>query len=115
LSLLEEVTMDIRTCPRHPIDVPIVCSPFLSRSRGCSGGLMRNYGLKGLYFESSTAFGVGTVLLVRMAGGSNAPFPACLEEGFRTIALAEVKWTRPATVEGREGYGLGLKYMSMGG
>jgi hypothetical protein len=107
--------MDMRTCPRHPIDMAIVCSPFHCKARGGTSGQMRNYGLKGLYLESSTPFAVGTVLLVKLAPGCCDIFPADIEEGFRTIAVAEVKWRRPALVDGQEGYGLGLKYMSVGG
>jgi hypothetical protein len=107
--------MDIRTCPRHAIDLTIVCAPFHSRSRSGTHCQMRNYGLKGLYLESATPFQVGTVLLVRVASSPGQTFPAGIEEGFRTIALAEVKWSRPSMIEGQEVFGLGLKYMSVSG
>jgi hypothetical protein len=33
------------------------------------------------------------------------------DEGFRSLAIAEVKWSMPITVEGDAYYATGLKYM----
>jgi hypothetical protein len=35
-----------------------------------------------------------------------------MEEGFRSMALAEVKWSQPMSVEGEILYATGLRYLS---
>jgi len=45
------------------------------------------------------------------ATGSSCGFSR--EEGFRSLAIAQVKWSAPIAVEGEAYYGTGLKYVEI--
>jgi hypothetical protein len=69
---------------------------------------MKNCCINGLYAELAAAFKAGTVLVVRTTGSSGG---YSREEGFHSLAIAEVKWSRPISVEGDDCYATGLKYV----
>ena len=101
--------MEKRATLRHMISTSIVCSLLNSAGFGEPvDGRMKNCCLDGLYAELRFCFKPGTVLVVR-AAGSSCGFSR--EEGFRTLAIAEVKWSKPVTGEGEAYYGTGLKYL----
>jgi hypothetical protein len=69
---------------------------------------MKNCCTNGFYAELKARFKAGTILVVRTTGGSRG---YSKDEGFRSLALAEVKWSLPRSVEGRICYATGLKYL----
>jgi len=71
---------------------------------------MKNCSVNGLCAELGAHFKAGTVLVVR-ATGSSCGFSR--EEGFRSLAIAEVKWSKPINVEGEAYYATGLKYLML--
>jgi hypothetical protein len=71
---------------------------------------MKNCCVNGLYAELRFYFKTGTVLVVRTTGSSCG---CSREEGFRSLAIAQVKWSTPITVEGEAYYGTGLKYVEI--
>jgi hypothetical protein len=103
--------MEKRENKRHDSDTTVMCS-FLTTLR-CGepvGGIMRNYGCGGMYAELRVHFKAGTILVVRSIGN---PSGCPSKNGYRSISLAEVKWSEPKPVRGDICYGTGLKYLMM--
>jgi hypothetical protein len=101
--------MEKRSNERRRINTPIVCSRFKSRYDGKAiDGLMKNCCLSGFYAELQEQVQMGTILVVR-AGGNSSGYST--EEGYRSLALAEVRWSQPKTIEGEVCYATGLKYL----
>ncbi|MCU0591325.1 MAG: hypothetical protein MUC57_07620 [Desulfobacterales bacterium] len=101
--------MEKRANRRHAIDTSIVCSHLTTlRCSETVDGRMRNCCSNGLYAELRTRFRAGTILVVRTIGSSRGYSP---DDGFRSLALAEVKWTLPRPVEGGIWYATGLRYL----
>jgi hypothetical protein len=101
--------MEKRANTRHKINTSIVCS-HLSTVR-CSetcDGQMKNCCRSGLCAELKACFKAGTILVVRTTGSSCG---YSKDEGFRSLALAEVKWSLPTSIAGDIRYATGLKYL----
>ena len=106
--------MEKRNSSRHPTEQSIVCTFFASKSfNDTFGGKIKNYCDAGMYAELQTHFKDGTVLLVRTTSSSSKPSASRLEEGFRTISLVEVKWSKPIVCDGNLCYGTGLKHVAV--
>jgi hypothetical protein len=104
--------MEKRNSNRHKTDQSIVCTFFTSHS--CDGtfdGRMQNYCDSGMYAELQTHFKEGTILLVRTTSSTPERLPAKIEEGFRTISIVEVKWSKPLSASGAACFGTGLKHL----
>ena len=103
--------MEKRENKRHNSDTAVRCT-FLTTLR-CGepvDGIMKNYGCGGMYAELRAHFKAGTILVVRSTGSpSGCPNKA----GYRSMSLAEVKWSEPKPVRGDICYGTGLKYLLM--
>lgn len=106
--------MEKRNSNRHKTDQSIVCALFTSNGiNDTFDGKMVNYCDSGLYVELQTRFKDGTALLVRTTGGPSEPLPAKIEEGFRSISIVEVKWSRTLSANGAVCYGTGLKHLAV--
>jgi hypothetical protein len=103
--------MEKRATQRHRISTSVVCSYLHSVNFGEPvGGRMKNCCVNGLYAELGARFKTGTVLVVRTTG-SSCGFSK--DEGFRSLAVAEVKWSRPRSIEGGVCYATGLRYLML--
>jgi hypothetical protein len=101
--------MEKRAARRLRINTSIVCSHLNSADFGEPvDGRMLNCCVNGLYAELGAHFKTGTVLVVRTTG-SSCGYSG--DEGFRSLAVAEVKWSKSKSVEGGSCYATGLKYM----
>lgn len=101
--------MEKRANRRHAIDTAIVCSHLTTVGSGDTvDGWMRNCCVNGIHAELKAGFRTGTILVVRATGSSRG---YSRDEGFRSLALAEVKWSLPRFVEGHVCYATGLKYV----
>jgi hypothetical protein len=101
--------MEKRANRRHAIDTAIVCSHLATvGSSETVDGRMRNCSFNGMHAELRVGFRAGTILVVRATGSSRG---YSRDEGFRSLALAEVKWSLPRFVEGHVCYATGLKYV----
>jgi hypothetical protein len=103
--------MEKRAVIRYQSDISVCCS-FLNSAERCQPveGKVKNFCATGLCAELRSHFKTGTVLVVRTTGasGSNSG-----EDGIRTLALAEVKWSKPMSAEGMVCYATGLKYLML--
>jgi hypothetical protein len=106
--------MENRNNNRYKTDQSIVCSVFTSHSpNDLFDGKIKNYCDFGVYAEIPTHFKVGTVLLVRATSRASERLPAKIGEGFRSVSLAEVKWSKPVSANGTVCYGTGLKHLAI--
>jgi len=71
-------------------------------------GTMENCGSYGFYAELPEYLSKGTILVVQMAGDSIGD---SVQDGIRSMGLAEVRWSKPISVKGEERYATGLKYL----
>ena len=102
--------MEKRENKRHTSDMAVMCSFLTSRRCGEPvDGIMKNYGCGGIYAELRACFKAGTILIVRSTGN---PSGCPSKDGYRSMSLAEVKWSEPRPVRGTICYGTGLKYLT---
>ena len=105
--------MDKRNSDRHQTNQPIACMFFSSHSRkGTIEGKMKNYCVSGIYAEFPTYVREGTVLLVRTTSRPVNRLPTKMEEGFRSISLMEVKWSKALSADGDSCFGTGLRHLA---
>ena len=97
-----------RTYDRFPHKASLVCSPFNTDIYYHTQ--KSNHGCGGLCFESRTAFQRGTVLRIRMKDYSTDGLSPEAWEGFRSMAVAEVKWCREINGAGGNQYRVGVRY-----
>jgi hypothetical protein len=106
--------MEKRSSDRHVTDQSIVCTFFTSHSFNDSiDGKMKNYCDLGIYAELQTCLKDGTVLFLRTTSSAPERLPAKIEEGFRSVSLVEVKWSKPISANGVVWYGTGLNHLSI--
>jgi hypothetical protein len=106
--------MENRTSNRYEIESSIVCSYFSSRnSNEAFYGKMKNYCDSGMYAELQVQFKEGTVLLVRTKRIPLERSQTKIEDGFRSISLAQVKWSKPICVNGTTRFATGLKHLAV--
>ena len=107
----ERFHMEKRTCKRYFTETPIVCSHFRSVSiAGNYFGKMLNYCSCGMYVELTHPCKQGAILVVKTQRGSGKHSLSAMEEGFRSVSLAEVRWTKAVNSGGSTLYATGLKY-----
>jgi hypothetical protein len=106
--------MESRNSNRHNTDQSIVGTVFTSHSlNDMFYGKMKNYSDLGIYVELQTCLKDGTVLLIRTTHSAPERLPAKIEEGFRSVSLVEVKWSKPLSANGVVCYGTGLKHLAI--
>ena len=107
-----ENVMEKRSSKRHPIDTSIVCS-FLTAGTidKTFNGKMRNYCPSGLYAELNGHLQTGVILVIKTRPGPTDRAPSGRAEGFRSVSLAQVQWSKPMSHGGATLYGTGLKYL----
>jgi hypothetical protein len=106
--------MEKRNSDRHITDQSILCTFFTSQSSNNTiEGKIKNYCDFGMFAILPTQVREGTVLFVRTTSNDPERLPAKIEEGFRSVSLVEVKWSKPLSVHGAVWYGTGLKHLSI--
>jgi len=100
-----------RAFERHCQEVPITVAYFNTNRYYLA--TMLNYCEGGLYFESDFAFQPRTSLYIRIEEEMSESPGAEIHNGFRSVALGEVKWCTE-TGKGEPGkYGVGVKYYEL--
>jgi len=106
--------MENRTSSRYEIESSIVCSYFSSRnSNEAFYGKMKNYCDSGMHAELQVQFKEGTVLLCRTKRVSLESSITKIEDGFRSISLVQVKWSKPIYDNGTTRFATGLKHLAV--
>jgi len=106
--------MENRTSSRYEIESSIVCSYLSSRkSNEAFYGKMKNYCDSGIYAELQVQFKEGTVLLCRTKNNPSELSRMKIEDGFRSISLAQVKWSKPICVNGTTRFATGLRHLAV--
>jgi hypothetical protein len=101
--------MEKRFNPRREINTSILCKRYTSlNSEVPINGNMKNCCPAGFYAELKEQVQAGTILMVRTTGSS---WEASADDGLRSMALAEVRWSKPMSAEGKACYATGLKYL----
>ena len=99
--------MEKRSNQRRLINIPIVCSRLSSLQSGETiDGRILNCCATGFYAELMAHAKVGTILVVRVTGNS---WGCSTDEVLQSLALAEVRWSKPKLVEGEDSYATGLR------
>jgi hypothetical protein len=106
----QEAVMDKRSNPRHEINTsPIICKRYNSINSDVPiDGIIKNCCPAGFYAELKQHVSAGTILVVRMTGDS---WGCSADDGLRSMALAEVRWSKPLPVDKEACYATGLKYL----
>ena len=101
--------MDKRSNARREINTSILCKRYNSFNGDVPiDGSMKNCCPAGFYAELKELVNAGTFLVVRTTGSS---WEASADDGLRSMALAEVRWSKPMSAEGKACYATGLKYL----
>lgn len=101
--------MEKRSNPRRRINASIVCSRFKSLQEGETiEGNMKNCCSAGFCAELNAQVKPGVILVVRSSGRSWGHFA---DDGSRSLALAEGRWSKATSVETDACYATGLKYL----
>lgn len=104
--------MEKRSNKRHPIETSIVCSYLTAGTIDKTfDGKMRNYCPSGLYAELDGFLQTGLILVIKTRPDPADRAPLGSAEGFRSISLAQVQWSKPMSHGGKTLYGTGLKYI----
>jgi hypothetical protein len=105
--------MEKRACCRNQREIPFVCRHFTTQNvDDIFSGSSLNFCENGMYMESRTYLKEKETLLVRVNTGAAKPFETGETAGFRTVSIAEVRWSR--TLEDASGslrYGYGMRYV----
>jgi hypothetical protein len=105
--------MERRNIKRHYINASTACGHFsASKHRKTYEGKMLNYSADGMCIESNADFKEGSIVMIKVntpLNNADHPIPV---EGFRTVSLAEIKWSKPLDYGGKALFGMcGLKYL----
>ena len=104
--------MEKREDIHHSTDTVISLSHFTTDYDSHLGeGLLCNYSLNEIVIESERSYPKGSVLVVKAKEIQQTPSRTVVEEGFRSIGLAEVKWLKGRKNDGVRRYRIGLKYL----
>jgi hypothetical protein len=100
--------MEKRKIKRRGLNASTVCSHFSgSTNLKIYDGKMLNCCEDGMCIESNADFKKGAIVIVKVkALFSNAGYPS-LMEGFSTVSLGEIKWSKPSYDAGKALFGMG--------
>jgi hypothetical protein len=98
-----------RSDQRNIGSIPIVCRLFSSSCDETIDGVILNFGSNGFYAELKAQVNPGTVIAVRMNGIS---LGSSIEGKLCSLALVEVRWSRPKLMEGDVRYATGMMYLT---
>lgn len=104
--------MENRANNRYEIESSIVCSYYSSQNTNeAFSGEMKNYCNSGLYAELPVEFKEGTVLICRTKRISLEHSKMRIVDGFRSMSVAQVKWSKPIYVDGTIRFATGLQHL----
>ena len=104
--------MEKRGLDRRRTQIPITCSKLTAdSSAGHASGIMSDCSSGGICIETNKHMHRGNILMIKATGlDEDEPSEKPFSE-FRTISIAEVKWSEPANEENDFNFKTGLKYL----
>ena len=100
-----------RSSDRYPQKVPITVAYF--NTNKYYGATLMNYSEGGVYFESDFPFHPRSSIYIRIEKKLADLPEAEIHNGFRSVAIGEVKWCTEVS-KGESGkYGIGVKYYEL--
>jgi hypothetical protein len=106
--------MERRIGCRHRTHMPILYSSFPSHaSDETLDGEMEDYSDCGMNAVLRNKIAKGTNLLVRAINNELDSYGHDYTYGFRSLTLAEVKWSKAINADGKECYVTGLRHLSL--
>jgi hypothetical protein len=104
--------MEKRSSRRHPTEASIVCSYLTAGTIDKTfNGKMRNCCPSGMYAELNGDPPTGLILVIKSRPEPTDRPSSRRAEGFRSVSLAQVQWSKPMSQGGKTLYGTGLKYL----
>ena len=104
--------MERRRESRYPTHTPVEYSVFSSRSTGeFLKGEMEDYSELGMNCVFGNRVSDGTILLVRTVENEAVNDSGWIHPGFKSLTLAEVKWSKSITIKGSDSYTTGLRHL----
>lgn len=104
--------MEKRALIRNLTQISVACSSLTASSPAAvSKGTMLNCSCAGTCIELNHKIHAGSIVMIKATGWTPKENPGEPPEGFRTLALAEVKWTKRLEEGGIPNYAIGLRYL----
>jgi hypothetical protein len=104
----EFMRMEKRSLVRNCTLIPVACSSLTSKNPDVvSHGHMVNCSDGGTCIKLDRKMYEGSIVMIKAIGWGKIDPP----EGFRTLALAEVKWSKPLEIGLSSNYAIGLRYL----
>lgn len=101
--------MEKRSHQRHMANVSIVCGRISSsQNEEPIDGVILNFCKDGFYAEFKEHVKVGTIVVVRVTGYFSE---SSMDDGVRSQALVQVRWSKPILVDNEIRYATGLHYV----
>jgi hypothetical protein len=104
--------MEKRALIRNDTSVTVACSSLSTDSPpAVSNGTMLNCSGEGTCIELNRRIQAGNIVMIKATGSVAKEPPREAPEGFRMLALAEVKWSKRLENPGNSNYVIGLRYL----
>ena len=106
--------MEKRSLIRSRMQIPVACSSFTTnRPVDIFNGTMLNCSCGGTCIELNHRIQKGSIVMINATSFIAKENPPELLEGFRSLSVAEVKWSKPQDDESVYNYTIGLRYLSL--
>jgi len=104
--------MEKRALIRDWTQIPIECMRLTTRSLSeVLQGKMLNCSCEGICIELNQRIHKGSIVMIKATDWIEKGRPPAVPQGFRTLVIAEVKWSKPLD-DGRTcNYEIGLRYL----
>lgn len=104
--------MEKRALVRKPAQASVACSSLTTNSPAdVFTGTMLNCSCGGICIELNHWMQEGSIVMIKATGCTAIENPTGLLEGFRTLSVAEVKWSRPLDDHRTYNYAIGFRYL----
>ena len=106
--------MEKRSLIRNRMQISIACSSLSTNSpTDIFSGTMLNCSCGGTCIELNHRIQKGSIVMIKATSFAAKENPPELLEGFRSLSVAEVKWSKPQDDESVYNYTIGLRYLSL--
>jgi len=104
--------MEKRALSRNHTQISVACSSLSAGSPvPVSNGTMLNCSWGGTCIELNRRIQEGNIVMIKATGWTANGNPQGLPEGFRMLAIAEVKWSKRLEDGTIPNYAIGLRYL----